>query len=230
MENEIYVFDPVKLSYEENEFLLENLGKPTVVAMKAVKPGVNPAAVRPILARVTELEELSKHEGAPWVGIEAMKEAIATYLREDSKWAAEHDRNKKAPRFPSLFSFDSKGRAHRGGPGSDAGQVRTYFDARGKRLPFALPLIESEGEWIAPAYTEQPEEKGMHVNADANRIECSVKMPDGQICGHTEAFKADSRASFNAARARFSKHLRKATENVEDHRELHTLEFGSAHE
>ena len=60
---------------------------------------------------------------------------------------------------------------------------------------------------------------GLVVNGEARRLEC--------FCGHTEHYKDDSRASFNAARARMARHLIKAPDEVERHREIHTLEFGS---
>lgn len=225
---EINTFDPVLFSIKENEFLLENLGKPTVVALRAIVDPrqVNPAAVKPILERVHELSQLDEHEGQKWVGIEAMKKSIQAYLRENLRWASDHRRNKKAPRYPSLYSFDSKGRARRGGPGSDSDRVRTYFGPAGERIPFEVQLIpENIMEWIAPGFTEASTEKYLKVDAEANRIECLVPVRDG-VCGHTESYRADSRSSYNAARARMSKHLRKATENVDDHRELHTNEFG----
>lgn len=215
---EIHEFDPVLFSMEENQWLLDHLGDPPVVAMKDVRVGVNPNAVRPLMDRVLELDQLAQHDHLQWVGVDVMKQTIQTYLREDAKWASDHKRNKRAPRFPSLYSFDSKGRAHLGGPGSDSGRVHTYFDAKANRLPFAIQLVTADAnEWVAPGFTEKTE-SGMVVNESMHRLEC--------FCGHTEAYKEDSRGSFNMARTRFSKHLRKATENVEQHRELHTLEFG----
>jgi len=239
-------FDPAIYSIEENQFLLEHIGEPTVIALKAIpaaeplaKPfhkdknpvyypkGINPNAVRPILDKVNELQELAKHDGVQWVGVEKVKEAIKIYLQENAKW--EHDYNRtrgKAPRWPSLASYDSKGRPHRGGPGSDSGRIRTYFGPAGERLPFEIQLVsEYVATWAAPGHTEAPADARLFVDAAANRIECRVKVGDG-ICGHTEKYKPEARASYTAARARMSKHLRRATENVEEHRELHTEEFG----
>lgn len=215
-------FDPVSFSTEENEWLLSNLGSPKSIALRNLTPGINPNAVRPLLERIQELEET----GDRWVGVDVLKKAIITYLEQDRKWALDHARtNKRAPRFPSLYSFDSKGRAHLGGPGSDSGQVRTYFDEKGNRIPFAVMLIPDDAPaWLPPGFgvdgsngTEKVE-VGLIVNTEKNRIEC--------FCGHTEQYKLDSRASYNAARARISKHLRKATTDVEQHREIHTNEFG----
>lgn len=214
-------FNPVLFSIEENEWLLDNIHLPKAVALRNIQPGINPAQIKPLLERVQELEEL----GDPWIGIEALKGAIQTYLTQNAKWESDHRRNKRAPRFPSLYSFDSKGRAHLGGPGSDSGQVRTYFDDNGNRVPFAVDLVTDETPaWLPPGFGQTGDngtekvEAGLTVNSEMNRIEC--------FCGHTEQYKADSRASYNAARARISKHLRKATIEVDKHREIHTNEFG----
>lgn len=219
-------FDPVLYSVKENEFLLTCLGKPPVVVMKDIPVGVNPNAIRPIVSRVYELEELKKHDGVSWVGVEALKEKIQVYLKENSKWAADKRRSKKAPRWPSMYSFDAKGRPHLGGPGSDSGYVRTYFNAQGERVPFAINLDDSSVDtWVPPTMgseLSQDPKASLFVNAEKNRIECGVPG-----CGHTEAFKPEARASFNAARARMSKHLRKADNSKEIHLEVYTEEFGS---
>lgn len=224
--SEISTFNPVKFSDAENKFLYENLGKETILAMRVLTPPVNPKAVRPILDRVNELIALEKHDGAKWVGVERLKEAIAQWIKQNQKWAFDHKRNKKAPRWPSLFSYDSKGRPHWSGPGSDSGEVRTYFGPAGERIPFEVLLVpENYAEWTAPT-VEQSGDPALYVDPEANRIECRVPV-DGGICGHTESYKPGSRSSYNAARARMSKHLRKATANAESHRELHTNEFNS---
>jgi len=218
--SEIFRFDPVSYSREENEFLLANLGKPTVVAMREAKHPVNPRAVQPILDRVNELEELRKHNGINWIGVEAIKEAIRVWTEQDKKWEFDYIRTRgRAPRFPSMYSYDTKGRPHRAGPVSDAHAPKTYFDDKGNRIEFAIDLQpEYEAPWVSPGFTEKPLSTGLVVNQELNRIEC--------FCGHTESFNADSRASYGAARARMSKHLRKATDRAEDHREVHTQEFG----
>lgn len=239
-------FNPVNFSNQENEWLLKHLGEPPVIAMKDIHPelnpkahpkdsnpyiypdGVVPAAVRPVIEGVYELMELEKAEGLQWAGIEAIKNAIRVWLRENAKWSKDAKFKRGAPRFPSLYSFDGKGRPHIAGPGSDSGVVKTYFGPAGERIPFEIELMpEYKGEWAAPTtVSEQSSSAELFIDATTNRIECRVKTPDG-ICGHTESYKPGSRASFNAARARMSKHLRKATVEVEAHRELHTNEFTS---
>jgi hypothetical protein len=228
-------FDPTIYSKEECNWLLENLDKPVPVAMATIRPyrmppdgknknnvvypdGVNPNAVKPILDRIQELEDFQNHEGQKWVGKEAIKACIRTWLTVDAKWESDNRRTRgRAPRYPSLYSFDSRGKGHLGGPGSDNGGIKTYFDDKGERKPIAIALIPEEVVEWSPGFTETPATKDMVVNVEMSRIEC--------FCGHTEKFKKDSRPSHNAARARFSKHLRGATEDVERHRELYTVEF-----
>ncbi len=232
-------FDPVKFSIEENKFLLKHLGQPSVVALKEIQAvhlanpnhkdknpihypaGVIPAAVKPILDGVIELEELQKHNQQIWVGVEAIKAAIQRYVDEAEKWAANKGR-RGAMRFPSMYTFDSRGRGHLGGVGADSGQVRTFFDANGARVPFAISLLPNgdeawKPEWLVQNAAIPAAKKSLTDNKEFSRIDC--------FCGHTESYKDGSRASYSAARARMSKHLRRATEAVDDHRELHTQEF-----
>ena len=57
------------------------------------------------------------------------------------------------------------------------------------------------------------------MNEDNSTVVC--------FCGPTEQFKKDVRSYYNSARARMSKHLRSAKEEVFRHREVHTANFGS---
>lgn len=235
------VFDPVKLSIEENKFLLRHLGEPWTIAARDIHPvplvaphrkdrnpvhypdGVTPAAVRPVIDRVYELQELQKNHDESWVGIDAVKAACQTYIDQSLQW--EKDKRRGAPRFPSMHSFDSKGRPFKGGPGSDTGQVQTYLTSTGERKPLAIELIPTDSDrWSAP-WVKSSEagtgdlSDGLTVNEDNGTVEC--------FCGHNEKFKKDVRSSYNSARARMSKHLRSAKEEVFRHREVHTANFGS---
>lgn len=216
-------FDPVRYSIEENKFLLDKIGQPTSVALAdGVPTGVTVAAVRPAIDRIYELIELEKHRGQEWVGIDRIKVAIQTYLDQQARWAADKRRFPRAPRFPSMHSFDGKNRPHRGGPGADSGQVRTYFDKSGNRIPFAVNLTANSetGGWV-PEWTKAAvNTKSLDHDVDSHRYECPV-------CKHTESYKADSSASEKAALSRMSKHLRNDTTEVELHRELYTNVFGS---
>jgi hypothetical protein len=223
------VFDPVLCSNADNLFLLDHLGEPTVVAMRSLQPPATPATVRPILDRINELQSLEKADGEKWVGVNACKQAIKTWMAQNAKWAHDYKTKRNAPRWPSLYSYDAQGRPHRSGPGSDSGRVRTHFGPNGERIPFAVNLVpDVQTPWEGPISTEQPLSSGLKVDAETHRIECLVKLDNGSICGHTESYKDSSRSSYNAARARMSKHLRKTTENMDGHRAVHTLEFGGA--
>ena len=218
------VFDPVKFSIAECEYLLETLGQPTVVAMRNLPAttGVSPTSIKVMLDRVNELQQLENHEGLKWVGVEAVKDAIKVYLREQTKWQNVRKIKPTAPRFPSMYSYDSKNRPHWGGVGSDSGQVKTYFDEKGQRHEFALALTDVEPADWAPEWadavkgTDMPGGDIKH-DADARRLEC--------FCGHTEQYKPDSHSSFNACKARMAKHLKTAKDEVDRHREAATNEF-----
>lgn len=218
------VFDPVDFSDSENLFLADNLGKPPQVALRLVPAGVNPAAVEPMLRTVYDLVEFERHTGSKWAGVEALRESISVYLDQMQKWASDKRRNR--PRFPSMSAYDTKNRPHYGGPGSDSGKIKTYFDASGNRVRFAVDLIPDGNIDWTPDWAEgqavdaQPQSAGLAVNATDNRIECKV-------CGHTESFRPESRGSFNAARGRMSKHLRNdpRKQYEQAHRETHSLEF-----
>lgn len=212
-------FDPALYSIAENEFLLASVGTPSIVALKtAPSVGVNIRAVKPVLDRIMDLTDQEKHDKTPWCGLEAVRSAITTYLAQMDKWST--DQRRGAPRFPSTYTYDVRGRRFRSGPGSDSAAVKTYFAPDGTRKEFAVDLVLSVAPEWNPDWAKADEPKGGLVNnAAQTRIEC--------FCGHTESYKIDSRQSYNAARARMSRHLRKATTDVDQHRETHTNEFGS---
>ena len=196
------VFDPVKYSVEENQFFLQHLGTSPVAVLQAPLPtGVAPAAVQEVLGTVYELEELQKHRGNTWVGSASISAAIEVYLRESAKWV---DLAKKgAPRFPTMHAWDGKGRPHRSGIGSDAGQVTTYIDADGNRQPLAVSLTESpvasfHPDWVKP---EAPLPDAYVVDEDQGILTCPVD-------GWSTNFKPESRSSFNVARARMARHCK----------------------
>lgn len=242
--------NPVQYSLQECQFLIDHLGEPSYQALQSIHPatlphpnekernpiyypeGVIPASVKPILDRVYELIDLERRGVLQWVGLEKVKSCLQVYLDQQQKWMADKAKFGRAPRFPSMSSYDGKNRPHKGGPGSDSGTVSTYFDREGNRIPFALDLLDAmeTGGWV-PEWATKPEPekaapmfsktvtKGIVDDADNHRLECPV-------CKHTESYKVDSRSSFNAARGRMSKHLRNEPKEVDLHRELYTNEFG----
>lgn len=222
--SEMMIFDPVLYSHQENEFLAAHVGEPAIVAFKDPLPkGVNPKAVRPLIERVFELQQLEQHDGTPWAGVQAIRDAIKVYQEQTEKWAK--DRRRGRPRFPSLYVFDQKGRGRRGGPGSDSSRVKTYFNSNGERVPFAIYLVGQEEEAWAPEWhqADLPTPSSSLKVDDANRrVECLV-------CGHTESFNPESRGSQNAAMGRMKRHLAKdvRAEFADKHREVLSQEFGN---
>lgn len=249
---EVTSFSPVRYSAAANEFLLAHLGEPSSVALKDIKGQINqqaafpapgrkrdtnpivypdgivPQTIKPLLDTVYELIDLEKRGEIKWVGIEAIKDAIKVWVRENKKWAEAHKRNPKIPRWPSRYTFDGKGNARIGGPGSDSEEVKTYFGPAGERIPFEIELVvEDAVEFNPPISSDKPFDSRLVIDTQNHRIECKVPKPDGTFCGFTASYRGDNRSSYNAARARMSQHLRRATDEVEAHRELHTLEFSS---
>ena len=195
-------FNPPRYSVEENKFFLKHLGEPPVSALQTKLPsGVCAAAVRDVLGRVYELEELKKHRGSEWAGTQAVSTAIHTYLNEEEKWRSMAARG--APRFPTMHAWDGKGRPHRGGIGSDAGEVNTYIDSTGTRKKFALELVNIGTDAFVPPWTqaEEPIPDAMVEDWEKGRLECPVD-------GWTTGFKPESKQSHNLARARMAKHCR----------------------
>lgn len=195
-------FRPPRYSLEENRFFLQHLGDPPVSVLRSKLPdGVSAAAVTDVLGRVYELEEIKKHRGTEWVGTQAVSTAINTYLHEEHKW---RDMSKRgAPRFPTMHAWDGKGRPHRGGIGSDSGEINTYIDSEGNRKKFALELVDvGVQEFVAPWTKEQePIPDSVVEDWEKGRLECPVD-------GWTTSFKIESKQSYNLARARIAKHCR----------------------
>jgi hypothetical protein len=200
------------------------------VAFKDPIPvGCSPKALQDSLSEIYDLVEMEKHRGAQWCGVEAIKSSIRTYVTEATKWEA-NKRQRGAVRFPSMHTFDGRGRAFRGGVGSDSGEVKTYFDAQGARHNFAVDYHDGSPEWV-PEWIATPKDGvatgkptdqqigGIIDNPEKARVECPV-------CGHTESYNLDSATSRSAARGRMSKHFKTAKKDVDAHREASVKEFG----
>jgi hypothetical protein len=216
-------FDPVALSLPENQFIIDHGGKPpAVVARIAMPRDVNPQAVLPVIDALYALEEVQKHDKVPWVGLTAIKECCQRYLDQHAEWMRmKTTRGANFPKFPTMAGWDSRGRASMGATGSDAGQVRTYFDANGDRQRLAIALRggpETPVElprWVKQtvAYTE------LIVNDEEGWLRCPV-------CQATERYQTDSQSARNMAQSRMAKHLLGTKEHVEAHRDLHLKVFG----
>jgi hypothetical protein len=218
------VFDPVLLSVEETAFVLEHVGKPPAVVARVKMPlGVNPRTVLPVIEQVYALEEVAKHDKEPWVGVEAVKDRCRIYLEQQAIWQelkAKHKGNPSWPTFPTMAGWDSRGKPALGATGSDAGRVRTYFDANGDRKPFALHLHGDDGPAFQVPWLKTTPVFDKLLTDDAKGF---VRCP---ICEHTEKYNVDAPSDRNAAYARMARHLSSAKEQIEAHRELHTKVYG----
>lgn len=217
-------FDPVLLSCEEAQFVLDHAGKaPAVVARVALPAGVNPKAVMPVIEQVYALEEIQKHDKEAWIGVDAVKERCRVYLEQHKSWAdleARHKGNANWPTFPTMAGWDARGKPSPGATGSDSGRVRTYFDANGDRKPFALPLHGTDGPAFQVPWLKSVPLFDKLITDDMKGF---VRCP---ICDHTEKYNPDAASDRNAASARMARHLTSAKEQIEGHRELHTKVYG----
>lgn len=226
-------FEPAEFSLEENRFLLEHLGESPIVALDEGTPkGVNEAAVRPMLTRTFELEDLRRHKGHEWAGLDLLKQKIAKFLRW-METAAEIKR-RGGPAHVSMYGIDGAGKLYKYAIGSDAGIVRSMITGPGgERERFAVDLRRPKGEVIPSLFDIAPWLKGdpdrIHddveeVWGEEGRVKGTWKSKHGTlrctICGQTEMFKTDNRSAYNAARARLIKHLRHVNTEIDRHRVL----------
>jgi hypothetical protein len=195
-------FRPVRYSLEENRFFLKHLGESPVSALREpTPPGVNPVTVQEVLGEVYELAELEKHRGVTWAGVEKVGQVITRYLSEYEKWQEMATRG--APRFPTMHAWDGKGRPHRGGITSDAGEVSTYFDDQGERKPLSISLRDPESVAFRPPWTKvaEPIPDTLTEDLEKGLLQCPVD-------GWATNFKPESRASYNMARGRMVRHCK----------------------
>lgn len=215
-------FDPVLLSLEENAFLLEHLGKPPKVVQRVtMPPGVNPLAVLPIIEEVYGLEEIAKHDKQDWTGIARLKTQIQLYLDQREGWKAMKARaGKEFPTFPTMAEWDGRGKPHMGAVGSDSHRVRTYFDADGKRQPFAVSLHDTGvGAFVPPWVKSDTQFTELVVDEQKASLRCP-------ICDHSEIWQLESQSSKNLASGRMAKHLNSAKVQPNQHKALHTAVYG----
>ena len=106
------------------------------------------------------------------------------------------------------------------GPGSDSDHPKHYVK-EGEVVAFELDFTNYDDpvEGVEDITSLTKELKLIHDEVKC-RIECL-------ICSHTESYKGDSRSSYNAARARMSRHLKSSSEESSIHRELYVVEFGA---
>lgn len=221
-------FDPVLYSMEGNGFLIDHLGETRQMAtLRGVPPGVG-RDVLDILDEVYRYDQQMQATGQTWVGFEAVKNRCRTYLEQLQKWEAAYQQNIRRdpgyPRYPSMCTWDSFGRYHKGAVGSDSGRVRSYFDETGARQPFAIELQAPAADGYVPEWQRGIPKaiiyRQLIEDEDKGFIECP-------ICSTRESYEVQSRTSRNQARMRMAKHLTKAKVEKDAHKQLHSYEYGS---
>lgn len=216
-------FDPVMYNGEENEFLIENLGKSREVATARGIPHAVGRMAIDFLDRVYRLQEGSKLSGESWCGVEALVGASKTWLVESKKW--EENAKRGAPRFPSMGAWDLNGKYYHGGAGADSGRVRTYFDSEGNRVPFAVGLFPIDQAYV-PEWLQKRKDEGkarIFTELVHDEEHGFVQCP---ICKHTQNYPPGIRTKYNQARARMAKHLKTAKgQEADAHRQLYTYAF-----
>jgi hypothetical protein len=217
------IFDPVALSLDENQFIIDHGGKPpAVVARVAMPPGVNSRAVMPVIEALYALDEVQKHDHIPWVGLMAVKARCQLYCDQHAEWTRMKARGgARFPTFPTMAGWDSRGNPSLGSTGSDSGHVRTYFDEHGDRQRLALQLRGGpESPIDLPRWVKQTV---AYTELITNDTEGWIRCP---VCQVTEKYQNDSQSSRNGAQSRMAKHLLSAKEHIEAHRDLHLKVFG----
>jgi hypothetical protein len=222
-------FEPALYSLAENAFLLEHAGESPAVALHSGLPeGCNIAAVKPALERFYELEELRKHNKQDWMGVEAVKESIRAYLQQHKQWTGMVRAGAPKNAFPSFYEFDSRGRAHRYGVGSDAGFVRSVFDQEtGERKTLGVDLIPTHAEFVLPQIAKRNALKGAAAFPEALVEDDENGLIQCPVCKHTENYDAGVQTKRNLARTRMGKHLVGATKEPDAHRHLYAAVFGA---
>lgn len=255
--------DPMRLSVGELEFLLEgkNLEQSPTVVFAAPIPDkynvttevvqddglirrhtictVNPSAVSEVLDKVqavVQTQAAGRLLGR-FVGYDAVREKLSVAL-EYNRRRQEAKRYNPTEGHPSMSSYDSTGRAHTQGVGSDSQRVVTYFDHQGKRHRYAFdlveapvgrrggtawavmdvkeavkPVVDKPSEYESPVDPEMPEVMSFVVNDTEHYVQCPV-------CKHVEQWKPQSAISRGHARNRMLKHCSSAKDEVQAHRRL----------
>jgi hypothetical protein len=221
-------FEPAFYSIEENQFLLEHIGESPAVALSRGTPtGVNPKAVRPILEKVYELEELRTKRDQEWAGLDALRDSLTIYLAQIKQW--EDDKRRGAPYPPTMYQWDSRGRARFAGVGSDAGYVSTYFDENGNRHKLGVDLVQNDlrerymPEWARRKAAAHRTPQELIIDEKLGHITCPV-------CSFVVNYDPNEPAKLNIAKAQMGKHMLKDTRTPDDHKAAYGAIFRSGGE
>lgn len=258
------VIDPMRLSTGELEFLIDGDTldqSPTVafaepipdkyyVQQETVTTGglirrnvvctVNPAAVEPVLETIQKVKQLEAAGRLPgmFVGADVIRAKLQVALDYHRRREA-MKRHDQSIGHPSMSAYDSTGRAHPSGVGSDSDRVVTYFDPQGRRHrydfnlvkaaggraggsswavmtapePAAEPVVDLPADHASPFDPDQPEVMAWIVSDEENYVQCPV-------CKHVESWKPGSNISRGHARHRMLRHCASAKDEVGAHRRL----------
>jgi hypothetical protein len=181
---EANLFEPADYSIEELTFALAHMGEsPNVALHDAVPEGVNPVAIRNLLGRLYDLEEIRTIKGVPWglsddgrlTGFDAIRDSSERFINWQRKCMEMQQRG--GPRHPSQHTWDSTGAMTHGGIGSDASEkVRSEILDNGTRKPFAVMLKEDGRKrtikmpWQQPA----PPVGSDSITVDGGVYHCSI--------------------------------------------------------
>lgn len=222
------VFDPVLYSIEANTWLIAHLGEsPQQATMQGVPMGVDRNALT-ALDELYRLDQAAQATGQTWAGFEAVRQAAQTYLDQLQKWEANYQqqvrRDPNYPRYPTMCTWDSFGRYHRGGVGSDAGRVSSYFDSNGDRQKLAIMLQPESTTHDIPEWQRGLPKPKVYTDLIENDEKGFWECP---ICAFRESYEPMSSTSRNQSRSKMGKHLANAKSEKDLHKQLHTYAFGS---
>lgn len=221
------VFEPAMLSLPELKFALDHLGESPSVALYEFDPskhGVIKNRLEVFFGRIYELQELQKHRGVEWAGLDAISDSITRYLDWNARVQEMKKRGFKKGE-PSQFHWDEVGDAYKYAIGSDSGEcVRTEIADDGTRRPFGVNLVMTPKMAMAMDLSDVAPwiNRGKHKIHTEDKLDEKVNGRMGTIqctiCSKTEEFDAANRQARVAARGRMGKHLKNAKQ--EKHRHL----------
>lgn len=222
---DVNLFEPADYSIEELRFALEHLRESPNVALHGTLPtGVNPVAVKGLLGRLHDLDELRRIKGVPWgvsddgtlTGYAAIEDSIDRFIRWQEQCLELQSRG--GPRHPSQKTWDSTGAMTDGGIGADASEkVRSEIGNDGTRRKFAVTLQEDGRKRTIRMPWQQEDVK---VGSDA------ITVHDGvyhcSVCEKpiTSFDPTKGRTAQNKARTLVRKHVREAKSEIARHRAL----------
>lgn len=221
------IFDPVLYNdVELPKIMALELGLSPAILLRDIQdlPPDGVVTLTPLIERLFDLEELRKHRGQEWAGVEMVREACQLMLDYREQYQANKMRSGRGF-HPSMHTFDSRKRSRFGGIGSDSGRVRTYFSEDGKRAKFAVNLTAEAGseQWVFSTATIDtswgdlsdagggpPIELIERTMGDNGILECP-------ICGHAETYDLENSAAEPGARANMRRHCKTAKNEIEAH-------------